>query len=557
MCWKAERTNRTFVVLKAFLDHGLAAPLVDALAREGYETPTPIQAQAIPSALEGRDLLGTAQTGTGKTAAFTLPILQHLMPAADHPGKRPIRVLILTPTRELALQIDESIGTYGANVALRHAVIFGGVGQKPQTDTLRRGVDLLTATPGRLLDLMNQGFVDLRHLTHFVLDEADRMLDMGFIHDVKKVIAKLPSKRQTLFFSATMPKEVVVLSDQLLNNPVRVAVAPVSTTAETVQQKVFFVDQKTKRFLLKELLENSANEIPSVLVFTRTKHGADRVVKDLVRANITAQAIHGNKSQNARQNALKNFKSRETRVLVATDIAARGIDIDELTHVINFEIPNIPETYVHRIGRTGRAGHSGVAWSFVDADERSYLKDIQRLIKMDIPVEKDHAFLPGTKVEGSSEPEPREERRSNQSRPSQGRPSRTRNPRGRSNGPRSASVGGSKERSEGQADSRNSRGKRSDTNATGEPGRTPRPSRSSAKRKPQGSGGRPQRSDNPLSEKGNSEFRAKPSSSSSKSSSRGTTYWGNDNSGTGGALSKSHGSNSSRGGCLDRFRKKS
>ena len=357
--------------------------MLDALADQGYQSPTPIQAQAIPPALEGRDILGTAQTGTGKTAAFTLPIFQQLMPVATHPGKRPIRVLILTPTRELALQIDESIGLYGAHLKLNHAVIFGGVGQKPQTDALRRGVDLLTATPGRLLDLMDQGFVDLKHLTHFVLDEADRMLDMGFIHDVKKVIAKLPKKRQTLFFSATMPKEVVALSDQLLHNPVRVAVAPVSTTAETVQQKIFFVDQKTKRFLLRDLLQDSAEEIPSVLVFTRTKHGADRVVKDLVKAGISAQAIHGNKSQNARQNALSNFKSRHTRVLVATDIAARGIDIDELTHVINFEIPNIPETYVHRIGRTGRAGLSGVAWSFVDKEERPYLKDIQRLIKMD------------------------------------------------------------------------------------------------------------------------------------------------------------------------------
>ncbi len=388
--------------MKTFTDLGLATPLLDALAEQGYQSPTPIQAQAIPPALEGRDILGTAQTGTGKTAAFTLPILQQLMPVATHPGKRPIRVLILTPTRELALQIDESIGLYGAHLKLNHAVIFGGVGQKPQTDALRRGVDLLTATPGRLLDLMDQGFVDLKQLTHFVLDEADRMLDMGFIHDVKKVIAKLPKKRQTLFFSATMPKEVVALSDQLLHNPVRVAVAPVSTTAETVQQKIFFVDQKTKRFLLRDLLQDSAEEIPSVLVFTRTKHGADRVVKDLVKAGISAQAIHGNKSQNARQNALSNFKLRETRVLVATDIAARGIDIDELTHVINFEIPNIPETYVHRIGRTGRAGLSGVAWSFVDKEERPYLKDIQRLIKMDIPVEENHAYPPGTAVEGAS-----------------------------------------------------------------------------------------------------------------------------------------------------------
>ena len=386
--------------MKTFTDLGLATPLLDALAEQGYQSPTPIQDQAIPPALEGRDVLGTAQTGTGKTAAFTLPILQHLMPVASHPGKRPIRVLILTPTRELALQIDESIGLYGAHLRLDHAVIFGGVGQKPQTDALRQGIDLLTATPGRLLDLMQQGFVDLRHLTHFVLDEADRMLDMGFIHDVKKVIAKLPKKRQTLFFSATMPKDVVALSDHLLHNPVRVAVAPVSTTAETIQQKLFFVDQKTKRFLLRDLLQESAEEIPSVLVFTRTKHGADRVVKDLVKAGISAQAIHGNKSQNARQNALSNFKARTTRVLVATDIAARGIDIDELTHVINFEIPNIPETYVHRIGRTGRAGLSGVAWSFVDKEERPYLKDIQKLIKMDIPVEENHAYLPGTVIEG-------------------------------------------------------------------------------------------------------------------------------------------------------------
>jgi len=482
--------------LKAFLDLGLAAPLVDALAREGYETPTPIQAQAIPSALQGRDLLGTAQTGTGKTAAFTLPILQHLMPIADHPGKRPIRVLILTPTRELALQIDESIGTYGANVALRHTVIFGGVGQKPQTDTLRRGVDLLTATPGRLLDLMNQGFVDLRHLTHFVLDEADRMLDMGFIHDVKKVIAKLPAKRQTLFFSATMPKEVVTLSDQLLNNPVRVAVAPVSTTAETVQQKVFFVDQKTKRHLLKDLLEHSAAEIPSVLVFTRTKHGADRVVKDLVRAGITAQAIHGNKSQNARQNALNNFKSRETRVLVATDIAARGIDIDELTHVINYEIPNIPETYVHRIGRTGRAGHSGVAWSFVDAEERAYLKDIQRLIKMDIPVEKEHAFLPGTKIEGASDPEPERERPA----------PRTGSPRRKSPaGPRTNSGRPSGDRNRGAKSPRSADGERA-PQGEGRPPRTPDGQRSRPSGQP-GSGRR--RGSGGASATGNSGRRAK------------------------------------------------
>ena len=403
--------------MKAFTDLGLASPLVDALTRQGYETPTPIQAQAIPSALKGHDILGTAQTGTGKTAAFTLPILQQLMRYMDKSGKRPVRVLILTPTRELAIQIGESITSYGTNIKLHHTVIFGGVGQRPQTDALKRGVDIITATPGRLLDLMNQGFIDLKNIEHFVLDEADRMLDMGFIHDVKKVIAKIPKKRQTLFFSATMPNEVVKLSDSLLNNPIRVSVAPVSTTAEKVQQKVFKVDQKAKRFLLRSLLKDNSIEIPSVLVFTRTKHGADKVVKDLVKNGITAQAIHGNKSQNARQNALRNFKSRETRVLVATDIAARGIDIDELTHVINYEIPNIPETYVHRIGRTGRAGNSGIAWSFVDKEESKFLKDIQRLIKKEIPVQLDHEFLPGAVLpETEKSASPREGNRDREDR---------------------------------------------------------------------------------------------------------------------------------------------
>jgi len=391
--------------LNSFSELGLAAPLLEALAHEGYTTPTPIQAQSIPPALEGRDLLGTAQTGTGKTAAFTLPILQHLMHVPEARGPRPIRVLILTPTRELALQIDESIAAYGRNLSLRHSVIFGGVGQQPQVNALRQGSDLVTATPGRLLDLMSQGHVDLRHLTHFVLDEADRMLDMGFIHDVKKVIAKLPSKRQTMFFSATMPSEVVKLSDNLLHQPVRVSVAPVSSTAEKVSQTVYKVDQKGKRFLLRHLLKDVAPEVPSILVFTRSKHGADKVVKDLVNNGITAQAIHGNKSQSARQNALGNFKNRTTRVLVATDIAARGIDIDELTHVINFEIPNIPETYVHRIGRTGRAGKSGIAWSLVDREELPFLKDIQKLIRQDIPVDATHPYQPGA-VLPQEAPEP-------------------------------------------------------------------------------------------------------------------------------------------------------
>ncbi len=390
--------------MEHFIKLGIAPEIIEALSAQGYTQPTPIQEQAIPAALAQNDILGTAQTGTGKTAAFSIPIIQQLM--GDAGRTKGIKALILTPTRELALQIDESIASYAANVRLNHAVIFGGVGQNPQVDAIKRGVDIMTATPGRLLDLMQQGFIDLRNIQFFVLDEADRMLDMGFIHDVKKVIAKLPTKRQTLFFSATMPAEVVKLSQNILVDPVRVSVAPVSTTAEKVSQSVYYVDQKNKRFLLRHLLDTSVEEIPSVLVFTRTKHGADKVVKDLVKLNMTAQAIHGNKSQNARQLALSNFKSRITRVLVATDIAARGIDIDELTHVINYEIPNIPETYVHRIGRTGRAGNSGVAWSFVDREEVPFLRDIQKLIKQDIPVVAEHPFLPGTHVAEANDAKP-------------------------------------------------------------------------------------------------------------------------------------------------------
>ena len=390
--------------MEQFIQLGIAQPIIDALSAQGYTTPTPIQAQAIPAALSHHDILGTAQTGTGKTAAFSIPIIQNLLSTTR--DRKTIKALILTPTRELALQIDESIAAYSANVKLTHAVIFGGVSQNPQVDAIKRGVEIMTATPGRLLDLMQQGFIDLRNVEFFVLDEADRMLDMGFIHDVKKVIAKLPTKRQTLFFSATMPAEVVKLSQNILVDPVRVSVAPVSTTAEKVTQQLYYVDQKNKRFLLRHLLDTSAEEIPSVLVFTRTKHGADKVVKDLVKLDITAQAIHGNKSQNARQTALSNFKNRTTRVLVATDIAARGIDIDELTHVINYEIPNIPETYVHRIGRTGRAGNSGVAWSFVDREEVPFLRDIQKLIQQEIPVAKEHPFLPGTHVAEANDAKP-------------------------------------------------------------------------------------------------------------------------------------------------------
>ncbi len=370
----------------------LIDPILQALKEEGYTQPTPIQQQAIPIVLQGRDLLGCAQTGTGKTAAFSVPILQLLFekPRQDRHAKA-IRALILTPTRELAIQIDESIAAYGRFTRMRHAVIFGGVSQKPQTDALARGCDILVATPGRLLDLMQQGLLSLEQIEIFVLDEADRMLDMGFIHDVRKVIAKLPARRQSLFFSATMPPEIQELAGKILSNPLKVAVTPPSTTVEAIEQSLFYVEKGQKRELLLHLLKT--HDIPSALVFTRTKHGADRVAKDLKRAGVEAEAIHGNKSQNARQRALGNFKSGQTRVLVATDIAARGIDVEHLTHVINYEIPNIPETYVHRIGRTGRAGASGIAFSFCDTEERAYIKDIHKVTARTIPVVHDHPFL--------------------------------------------------------------------------------------------------------------------------------------------------------------------
>ncbi|OCX50866.1 DEAD/DEAH box helicase [Mucilaginibacter sp. PPCGB 2223] len=370
----------------------LIEPILKALKNEGYTTPTPIQAQTIPITLNRKDVLGCAQTGTGKTAAFAIPILQLLyQDRLQHKEQKTIKALILTPTRELAIQIDESFAAYGKYTGLKHLVIFGGVSQNPQVDALKKGVDILVATPGRLLDLVNQRFVHLDHVKILVLDEADRMLDMGFVHDVKKVIAKVPQKRQTLLFSATMPKEIQELANSILYKPEKVEVAPVSSTADTIQQSVYFVDKNDKKHLLIHILKDKS--IETVLVFTRTKHGADKVVKDLVKAGITAEAIHGNKSQNARQRALSNFKSRSTRVLVATDIAARGIDIDDLTHVINYEIPNIPETYVHRIGRTGRAGASGIAFSFCDGEEeKEFLKDIHKLIAKTIPVVDEHPF---------------------------------------------------------------------------------------------------------------------------------------------------------------------
>ncbi len=372
----------------------LIEPLLKALSGEGYTVPTPIQEQAIPIVLARKDLLGCAQTGTGKTAAFALPILQLMLQDQQanfvQRSNRPIRTLVLTPTRELAIQIEESFTNYGKYTGLQQLVIFGGVSQHGQVQALRRGVDILVATPGRLLDLMQQRLLSIQDIQFFVLDEADRMLDMGFVHDVKKIIARLPQKRQTLFFSATMPAEIQKLASTILTNPSKVEVTPVSSTAETIQQQLYFVDKKDKKSLLLHVLET--HSIPTALVFTRTKHGADKVAKDLSRAGVSAEAIHGNKSQNARQRALLNFKTRQTRVLVATDIAARGIDIDELTHVINFELPNVPETYVHRIGRTGRAGASGIALSFCDHEEKEFLHDIQKLIDRSIPVSEDHPY---------------------------------------------------------------------------------------------------------------------------------------------------------------------
>jgi ATP-dependent RNA helicase RhlE len=374
-----------------FSDLSLIQPILSALHTQGYHTPTPIQAQAIPLILAEKDILGCAQTGTGKTAAFAIPIIQLLHSQQTKVvGKKPIRSLILTPTRELAIQIEESFANYGSNTTLTYKVIFGGVNQHSQVEALKKGVDILIATPGRLLDLMSQGYINLYSIQFFVLDEADRMLDMGFVNDVKKIIAKLPTKRQSLFFSATMPPAITALADTILVNPAKVEVTPVSSTANTINQVVYFVDKENKKALLIHLLKQSA--IERVLVFTRTKHGADRVAKDLNNSGIMAQAIHGNKSQNARQNALANFKAKETRVLVATDIAARGIDIDELSHVINYELPNIPESYVHRIGRTGRAGNNGIAIAFCDAEEKAYLKDIEKLIAKQLPVESNHPF---------------------------------------------------------------------------------------------------------------------------------------------------------------------
>jgi ATP-dependent RNA helicase RhlE len=374
-----------------FENLNIIEPILQALITEGYTNPTPIQEQAIPIILRKKDLLGCAQTGTGKTAAFAIPIMQLLNEKLKgNDVKKNIKCLVLTPTRELAIQIGDSFSNYGKNLNIKNKVIFGGVNQKSQVNAIRAGIDVLIATPGRLLDLMNQGFISLKNVEYLVLDEADRMLDMGFVHDVKRIIAKVPTERQTLFFSATMPKDIVQLANSILNNPEKVEVTPVSSTAETINQCVYFIDKENKKKLLIDLLQDKS--IERVLMFMRTKHGADKIVKDLHAAGIKAQAIHGNKPQNARQTALSNFKMKLTRVLVATDIAARGIDIDELTHVINYELPNIPESYVHRIGRTGRAGASGTAIAFCDYEEKAYLMDIEQVIGIRIYEVDEHPY---------------------------------------------------------------------------------------------------------------------------------------------------------------------
>ena len=412
---------------------GLDSRILKALEKQGYTNPTPIQEQSIPLLLDNYDLLGTAQTGTGKTAAFTIPIIQHLLERQNK--KRRIRALVVTPTRELALQVAENAKRYSAGTPIRTAVIFGGVGQNPQIDQLRKGVDYLVATPGRLLDLHNQGYINLDSLSHFVLDEADQMLDMGFIHDIRKLLRIIPNKRQSLFFSATMPKAIIELSSQILKpdyKQVRIAVE--KPTAERVSQQVYYVAKKEKPSMLLHLLEDMDG---SVLVFGRTKHGCDKVVRILNKKGVKAAAIHGNKSQGARQKALKSFKAGDLKVLVATDIAARGIDISGLEYVINYELPNIAETYVHRIGRTGRAEAYGASVSLCAADEREYLKGIEKLIKAAIPLVEDHPFTAGAELEWS-DPENRKPKKPGQRPPRNKKP----RPQGSGNDPRPSSVGG-------------------------------------------------------------------------------------------------------------------
>ena len=391
--------------MTTFASLGLAEPLLRAIEACGYTTPTPIQEQAIPPLLADRDVLGCAQTGTGKTAAFALPTLQHL---AEEPwqgrGRRPIRALVLTPTRELAAQIGASFEKYGTALRLRHHVIFGGVGQRPQVQALNRGIDILVACPGRLLDLHGQGYVDLQHVEFFVLDEADRMLDMGFIHDVRRVLRVMPPNRQNLLFSATMPRAIVDLAGTFLHEPVQVEVSPEAPTVERIAQKVMFVAKADKRRLLADIIKHE--NVEQAIVFTRTKHGANRLVKMLDREGIEAMAIHGNKSQSARTRALDAFRSGRLSILVATDVASRGIDVDGVSHVFNYDLPNIPESYVHRIGRTGRAGREGKAIAFCDRDEGAYLRDIEKLIGLTIEVDDDHPWHAPDAVPSARPPRP-------------------------------------------------------------------------------------------------------------------------------------------------------
>jgi ATP-dependent RNA helicase RhlE len=404
-----------------FDELSLPLPLLRAVQHAGYTSPTPIQEQAIPLALTGRDLLGCAQTGTGKTAAFALPTLARITAKAEapKPGRRPTKVLVLTPTRELAAQVGETFRDLGRELPLRHAVIFGGVGYEQQERALRDGVDVLVATPGRLLDLLSRGTATLGQVEVLILDEADQMLDMGFIHDVRRIVAKVPRERQTMMFSATMPPEIRALASEWLKSPAEVSVAPPATTVERITQKLYYVETDGKRALMEHLLGDPS--VSRVLVFSRTKHGANRIAKWLDDAGIRAEPIHGNKSQNARTRALEGFKRGETRVLVATDIAARGLDIDDVTHVLNFDLPNVPETYVHRIGRTARAGADGIAWSFCNAEERSYLRDIERITRQRIPVVDEHPQRSSVPSNAPIQPPPPMSHGRNQGR-SQGHP---------------------------------------------------------------------------------------------------------------------------------------
>ncbi len=420
------------IEIKKFSQLDLIEPIARAVAGEGYETPTPIQARCIPHLLEGRDLLGCAQTGTGKTAAFALPILQGLAKSGSRAGR--IRTLVMTPTRELAAQIADSFNTYGRHLRLTCTVIFGGVSQRKQEKALRKNPDIVVATPGRLLDLMEQRLISLSGLEYFILDEADRMLDMGFIHDVRRVLDVLPAKRQSLFFSATMPPAVAKLADRLLTNPVRVEVTPPATTVDLIDQSLMFVDKNNKRRLLDTILNDSA--VSRALVFSRTKHAADRICRQLEDNDIAAGAIHGNKSQNARTRALDGFRRGKLRVLVATDIAARGIDIDDVSHVINYDLPNDPESYIHRIGRTGRAGRDGNAISFCSGEEVDYLRGIERIIKGTVPVDTDHAFHSEDAIKGLDNGKPAESPCKRQAREQAERNRRRRSTSKNKSGPR-------------------------------------------------------------------------------------------------------------------------